>query len=436
MTVALDDHIRASADPDAAANRLEGMLEDASLREHFDGLSDNAQKDLIHLISISRFLYHFICRYPDSLDGIGHEPGSDEGGLRAAPEDVRSLRLFKYNELLKITWLDITQSCEYEKILESLSRLAEYTVQSVLELAIEPEHRQFLDHELCVFALGKLGAGELNYSSDIDLIFVNANSDESRYDIYDQQQIANDTIRRFSRLLEDKDADGFLYRVDLKLRPWGGSGPLVMPIDETESYYEASSDAWERFAWLRGRPIAGAMPLGEDLRQRLQPFIYKRSLSTEDLERFVEIKNEMTRARKRKGRWNVKTGEGGIRDIEFFVQMLQLVNASRHEELQTTNTLGVLAGLEKTGYVTAREKEDIRNSYLFLRRLENHLQMVDEQQTHELSDERAQRLFIARALRTAGESDDEILENFENSLFASRSIAQGYFERILPGDDA
>lgn len=436
MTVALDDHIRASADPDAAANRLEGMLEDASLRERFEALSDDVQKDLIHLISISRFLYHFIRRYPESLDGIGHEPGPREGGPRPDPEDVRSLRLFKYNELLKITWLDITQSCEYEKILGSLSRLAEYTVQSVLEMAIEPEHREFLDHDLCVFALGKLGAEELNYSSDIDLIFVSANSDESRYDIYDQQQIANDTIRRFSRLLEDKDADGFLYRVDLKLRPWGGSGPLVMPIDETESYYEASSDAWERFAWLRGRPIAGAPALGEDLKQRLQPFIHKRSLSTEDLERFVEIKNEMARARKRKGRWNVKSGKGGIRDIEFFVQMLQLVNASMHEELQTTNTLRVLAGLERTGYVTAQEKAEIRNSYLFLRRLENHLQMVDEQQTHELSDERAQRLFTARALRTAGESDDEILENFENSLFASRSIAQGYFERILPGDDA
>ncbi len=101
-----------------------------------------------------------------------------------------------------------------------------------------------------------------------------------------------DAIRKFSRLLEEKDADGFLYRVDLKLRPWGGSGPLVMSVDETESYYEASSDAWERFAWLRGRPIAGALPLGRDLGRRLQPFIYKRSLSTDDLQRFVEIKNE------------------------------------------------------------------------------------------------------------------------------------------------
>ncbi|MEX2525172.1 MAG: hypothetical protein WD750_09460 [Gammaproteobacteria bacterium] len=436
MTMAVDDHIKASADPEAAANRLEGMLEDASLRERFDALSDDVRKDLIHLISISRFLYHYICRHPDSFDQFGCKPGLDKDKPMASPQDVQSLRLFKYNELLKITWLDITQSCDYEMILASLSRLAEYTVQSVLELVIEPEHREFLDHELCVFALGKLGAEELNYSSDIDLIFVSANADESRYDIYDQQHIANNTIRGFSRLLEDKDADGFLYRVDLKLRPWGGSGPLVMPIDETESYYEASSDAWERFAWLRGRPIAGALPLGEDLKQRLQPFIYKRSLSTEDLERFVEIKNEMTRARKRKGRWNVKSGEGGIRDIEFFVQMLQIVNASRHEELQTTNTLRVLAGLEKTGYVTTQEKEEVRNSYLFLRRLENHLQMVDEQQTHELSDGHAQRLFIARALRTAGESDDEILENFENSLFASRSIARGYFERILPGDES
>ncbi len=116
--------------------------------------------------------------------------------------------------------------------------------------------------------------------------------------------------------------------------------------------------------------------------------------------------------------------------------MLQIVNASRHDELQTTNTLRVLSGLENAGFVTDKESDEIRNSYLFLRRLENHLQMVDERQTHELSDDNAQRLFVARALRTPGEADDEILENFENTLFASRTIAQGYFERILPEENA
>ena len=157
-----------------------------------------------------------------------------------------------------------------------------------------------------------------------------------------------------------------------------------------------------------------------------------RSLSTEDLRNFVDIKNEMTRVRNRRGHWNVKVGQGGIRDLEFFVQVLQIVNASSHVELQTTNTLAALEGLRLAGFVTDREAMEITHSYLFLRRLENHLQMVDERQVHELPDNEGQRLVIARSLSIPGAVNDEILDNFETQLFASRSIAQGYFERILP----
>ncbi|MEJ2760008.1 MAG: hypothetical protein P8126_00325 [Gammaproteobacteria bacterium] len=140
----------------------------------------------------------------------------------------------------------------------------------------------------------------------------------------------------------------------------------------------------------------------------------------------------MTRIRNRRGHWNVKVGEGGIRDLEFFVQMLQIVNASNYEALQTTNTLKALNGLRQAGLITDREAGEITHSYLFLRRLENHLQMRDEQQVHELPDDEDQRLIIARSLRTPGYSDDEILDNFENQLFTSRTIARSYFERILP----
>jgi glutamate-ammonia-ligase adenylyltransferase len=429
----LNDYIAASADPDAAAIRLDGLREDRALRQAIDGLPDETLRQLVHLLSFSRFLYHFISRHPEVLALLGEEPLA---GLVKADVDagmgLDTLRLFKYRELLKITWLDITQCCAYEKILGCLSGLAEYTVNKVLGFSIDPKHRDFIEREFCVFGLGKLGAEELNYSSDIDLMFVSANTGQSRYEIYDLQEIAQNTIRRFNHSLEEKGKDGFLYRVDLKLRPWGASGPLFMTIDETENYYEASSDAWERFAWLRGRPVAGAQGLGEDLKQRLHPFIYRRSLSTEDLQKFVDIKNEMTRIRNRRGHWNVKVGEGGIRDLEFFVQMLQIVNASNYEALQTTNTLKALNGLRQAGLITDREAGEITHSYLFLRRLENHLQMRDEQQVHELPDDEDQRLIIARSLRTPGHSDDEILDNFENQLFTSRTIARSYFERILP----
>jgi glutamate-ammonia-ligase adenylyltransferase len=206
-----------------------------------------------------------------------------------------------------------------------------------------------------------------------------------------------------------------------------------MAIDDMEHYYEASSDAWERFAWLRARPVAGSKVLGSDLLERMRPFVFSRSLSSSDLDRFVEIKNEMSKARRRRGHWNVKLGDGGIRDIEFFVQMLQLVNGGTRPQLRTPGTLQALDGLSGLGLIHADERRELRSSYLFLRRLENRLQMADEGQTHEVPDDPRRRLVLARSLDVAGESDDEVLHRFEAELLVHRSIAQGYFERILPG---
>ena len=172
--------------------------------------------------------------------------------------------------------------------------------------------------------------------------------------------------------------------------------------------------------------------VGKELELRMRPFVFMRSLSTEDLERFVQIKNDMARARKRRGKWNVKVGEGGIRDIEFFTQILQIVNAAEHDELQKTNTVEILNGLTSAGVLKNEEGKELLNSYLFLRRLENRLQMVDERQTHELPDARNERLKIARSLRIDGTSNDEIMDNFENALFMNQSVAKMYFEKILP----
>lgn len=431
MAVNFDKHIAASPDPEVAANRLTWMREDAAIRALLDSLPSGITQDFVNLIVISRFLFHFLCRRPGAIALIGQT--SDIGNAAADQiTDIESLRFFKYQELLKITWMDISNSCEYTAILNQLSRLADVSLKTALRLSTPWEQQDIISNHLCVFALGKLGAEELNYSSDIDLIFVGSNPDETPYELTELQIILQETVRRLSHLLEEKSQEGFLYRVDLKLRPWGRSGPLFMSLDETENYYEGSSDAWERFAWLRGRAVAGSTALGDELKRRLHPFIYMRSLSTEDLNKFIKIKQDMAVARKRRGKWNVKVGEGGIRDLEFFLQMLQIVNASQHGELQITNTLSVLRGLEKTGYITEREKQEFIHSYLFLRRLENRLQMMDERQTHELPEDKKQRLFIARSLCKPGCTADEALEYFENELFASRSIAADFFERILP----
>jgi glutamate-ammonia-ligase adenylyltransferase len=423
------DHLLAAApDPAAAGARLEQLREDAVSRRELDSLAPESLRTVVNLISVSRFLFHFICRQPAAMAVIG--TGTPVVLPAHRPVNSELLLETKYLELLRIAAADLLARQPYEQVLQDLSNLAERTLRSVLELAAAGDKARTLLDAVCVFALGKLGAAELNFSSDLDLIYVSANGEDRDIEVFQKQLM--DGLLRFSRLLEERNENGFLYRVDLNLRPWGRSGPLFMALDDTEHYYEASSDGWERIAWLRARPVAGAMSLGNELLQRLQPFLYRRSLSSQDLERFISIKNDMASARRRRGQWNVKVGEGGIRDIEFFVQILQLVNAARHPRLKSTSTLQTLSWLAEYGLVPVEEARDMRAAYLFLRRLENRLQMIDEQQTHELPEDPVCRLMLARSLGLPGKSDDEMLEMFETELLVNRAVARRAFEHILP----
>lgn len=427
--------IQQSPDPEAATIRLERLLEDPVASRHLAKLPESAIPVFIHLISISDFLFRYCCKHPDSIAQLSGSMAMD----RTRPEataDVPGLRSYKYQELLKVTWLDLTEGFSYRVVLDRLSVLADGIILKAMQFASarrnDPGHAHSIP--FCIFAMGKLGAGELNYSSDVDLIFVSKNHSAAHADLHDYQGEVLEHIRRFSQIMQEVSEDGFLYRVDLKLRPWGRSGPLALSIDETEHYYEASTEAWERFAWLRARIIGGERTLGEDLLERLEPFIYLRSLSSDDLQRFVRIKNDMTAQRRKNGWWNVKLGEGGIRDIEFFIQMLQIVNAHSHPQLKSTNTLMVLDGLVKTGFLSREEGRAIEDSYLFLRRLENRLQMMDEQQTHQLPEDYPARRKIASSLGFGGSQDEQTLARFDQQLEQHRNIARACFERILPAE--
>jgi glutamate-ammonia-ligase adenylyltransferase len=426
---ALDRLIAASPDPAAAANRLERLRSEPGVRHAIDALGPEQLRLLVHVVALSNFLFHFLLRHPAAI-GL---TGSMQPEAAPASPDVAALRLFKYRELYRLTTLDVGGSVPYPQILSGLTALAEACLRGALRISAGETDAEFLERHLAVIALGKLGAGEINYSSDVDLLFVSSNHGEARMDIEVYQERLQRALRRFTRLLEEQTAEGFLYRVDLNLRPWGRSGPLFMAIDDTEHYYEASSDAWERFAWLRARPVAGALALGREMVSRLQPFVFRRSLGADDLERFVGMKHELSRMRRRRGHWNVKVGEGGIRDIEFFVQTLQIVNAARVDGLQSSSTIDTLKGLAAAELITPAEALEAEASYLFLRRLENRLQMQDEQQTHELPDHPARRLVLARSLAgDNGDSDDAVLERFETELAVHRAVAQGFFDRVLP----
>ena len=419
-------------DPESATVRFERLLQDDTLRRCVEKMSGGDLAIFIHLISISHFLFRFLSRHPDASTLLRSDPALESDRL-ASISDMRPLRLYKYQELLKITWMDLCGKPDYRQVLRHLSQLADNIITRCLQLVSVrdkyPTHGEALI-PFCVFAMGKLGACELNYSSDVDLIFVCA--DDFLQDVHTYQEGVTEQIRKFNQAMEKSTEDGFLYRIDLKIRPLGRSGPLVLSVDQTEHYYEASTEAWERFAWLRARIIAGDAALGEDLLARLQPFIYLRTLGSDDLQRFLEIKQQMAKQRQRQGSWNVKLGEGGIRDIEFFIQMLQAVNARTRPELKTTSTLDALQELVQGGYVSSEDGRAIHDAYLYLRRLENRLQMVDEQQTHQLPDEYEQRIKIACSMGFGTSRDARTMEEFNRTLDHHRKIALSCFERILP----
>ncbi len=431
--------IASAPDPETAALRLDRMYEDAALREELDRLPASLAADFISIIGYSTFLFNYVCRNPQTIRLLG-EPCELTPAQLDGIQDPEALRRFKYEQLLKITWMDVSGRYPYEIVLERLSLLADFILKKAFALCFNGGNKDGPGQYVSVFALGKLGAGELNYSSDVDLIFAVANYDEiGGLKSHELQAQLSSGLRQFTRMLEQTTRSGFLYRVDLKLRPWGKSGPLFLSVDETENYYQASTEAWERLTWLRARCVAGNATLADELLTRLRPFVFIRSMSADDLERFVAIKGDMARVRARSGQWHVKLGRGGIRDIEFFVQILQLVSAARHAELRTTNTLVVLESLRKLNFISPEDEQDLRTAYLFLRRLENRLQMADEKQVHALPDDADGRIRIARSLCGGDGADEEILADFERRLNANREIAERSFEKVLPeagADDA
>jgi glutamate-ammonia-ligase adenylyltransferase len=422
-------------DPEAATMRFERLLLDDTVRRGVEKMSAETLPVFVHLLSISHFLFRYLLRHPDAVALLGNEP-EPGASAPAGATDVPALRQYKYQELLKITWMDLCGRHDYRQVLFYLSQLADNVITRCLQLVTVrdkyPTHGDVLI-PFCVFAMGKLGARELNYSSDVDLIFVCA--DDPHESVHAYEEGVTEQIRRFNQAMEENTEEGFLYRVDLKLRPLGRSGPLVLSVDQSEHYYEASTEAWERFAWLRARIIGGATALGQDLLERLQPFIYLRALGSDDLNRFIDIKQQMAKQRQRQGSWNVKLGEGGIRDIEFFIQMLQAVNASARPELKTTNTLDALQELVEGGFIAPEDGRTIHDAYLFLRRLENRLQMMDEQQTHQLPDRYDQRMKIASSMGFGENGEALTMEAFNRTLDHHRKTALSCFERILPAHE-
>lgn len=321
----------------------------------------------------------------------------------------RRIRRYRNRQMLRIALAELREA-DVRDTAAQLADLASAAMQAALD-----HHLPILVAEVgapeppcahVVIGMGKLGGRELNFSSDIDVIYLYEHDDGGAGDLTMHQFFVK-LFERATASLARITQEGFVFRVDLDLRPEGRQGPLANSLASAERYYETWGRTWERAAWIKARPIAGDPELGERVNAMMRPFVYRRSLDLSAIEDIVAMKAKVDAARKKaafRGRHrgvDLKLGHGGIREIEFYVQAHQLLYGGHALNLRRQNTLEALQRLEGSGHVSAQKREVLGNAYVFLRTVEHRVQIVEEQQTHRLPADEESRGAIARSLHFA-----------------------------------
>jgi glutamate-ammonia-ligase adenylyltransferase len=417
-----------SADPDRSLVNFE-RLSDRFSPGVFSQLSENPRliEILVTLFSASPFLTEILLKTPDALDLLNQrtllterktvdqyqtEAITASKNESSNPEKLNALRRYQRRQLLRIGTDDFLDLYDLQTVTTQLSRLAIGTVRACLALAAD--QTGVSASRFSVLAMGKLGGRELNYSSDIDLLFVARESSD------EQTQLAKQLIENLSL----SSPDGFLYRVDLRLRPWGHDGPLVTTLDGYMRYFQTHALLWEKQAFLKARPIAGNLALGEELRREIEPYLFQIP-PAEVRAGIFNMKQRTEEYLQNKGRqWGeVKLGKGSIRDIEFIVQSLQLT----HPSIRTRATLKAIPRLREEGLLLPEEARILTDGYIFLRTVEHHLQIIDYQQTYTLPYDPNALALLARRLGFTGEGAGErFTRQYEQHSRAIRTIFLKY----------
>ncbi len=354
----------------------------------------------------SDFIMESLSRYPQWLTEDGELPvwgkqGPDEmskalSDLLAECEDEKNLmhllRVFRRRQMVRIVGRDVLQLATLDETLLSMSALADCCTDQALtrlyDWAIQkhgmPRDKQGRAQSLIVLGMGKLGARELNVSSDIDLIFAFPASGETDHPHkpIENQQFFNRLGQRLINVLDQQTVDGFVFRVDMRLRPYGGSGALTLNFSAFEDYYQNQGREWERFAMIKSRVIAGDAEQGEHLLEIIRPFVYRRYADFSSFEALREMKRMiMSEVHRKGGDQNIKLGEGGIREIEFIVQACQLIYGGREPCLQTPELQPLFTMLAEEHYLPEDWTQQLNKANTFLRRLEHAIQGLADQQT-------------------------------------------------------
>lgn len=320
-----------------------------------------------------------------------------------------ALRKIRNREMVRIAFRDLSGWCALAETMNDLSALADACVEAALAVLYEwmvadygtPLGPDGDPQRLVVIGFGKLGGRELNFSSDVDLMFAfpeTGQTDREGRSLSNQEFFAR-LCHRLIDVIGKNMTEGFVFRVDARLRPYGDAGPIVMSFDALESYYHEQGREWERYALIKARTVAGDMAAGRCLLARLNPFVYRRYLDYGTFDSLREMKQKIEREVTRKGmRGNIKLGPGGIREVEFFGQIFQLIRGGVNINYQAPGILHILEVLAADKNIPGPVSEELTTAYIFLRHVENRLQMADDRQTHTLPSEASEQRRLALSM--------------------------------------
>ena len=431
---------------------VELSAEVANIMGDFPGLFDQDKagdlQNLSRVLACSTFVQRQVVRFPEvskalneerlSVDWCADKLFDDLNSMILGVTDevvvMRILRQFRNQHMLRIAWQDLSGT-EVDSILQQLSALADALIRCAVEWAYTiacgrsgvPRDEAGTAQQLIVIGMGKLGAKELNFSSDIDLIFCypsRGETDGARST--SNEEFFTKMCRVVIRLLDKVTADGFVFRVDTRLRPFGDSGALVLNADAMEIYYQSHAREWERYAMVKARLITGSEEGKADLMLMIKAFVFRRYLDYGVFDSIRVMKRQIEAQLLKKGvEDNVKLGPGGIREIEFIGQAFQLIRGGRDKALQERGILKVLDLLAERNQIPRLAAQELTEDYRYLRRLENHIQEIDDRQTHDLPKDAINQ---ARLVLSMGFVDwDELLEKTQQAM----GRVHQYFESLV-----
>lgn len=433
------------ADPDAVLVNFERFISRVGARaSYYSMLANNpeAVRLLVALFGQSPYLSSYVIRHPDLLDVI--VGGMDlsvvkerdimveevRGLLHSSPsleDELGVLRRYRNGEILRIGLADLLDLKDQVQVNEELSTLAEVLVQASLTIARreaaageEPENGRF-----AVVAMGKMGGSEMNYSSDLDMIFIFKGPEKSR-------EYFTRVAQRVIMVLTSPTGEGVLYRIDMRLRPSGQAGPLVTTLESFDTYHRERAMVWEHQAMTKARWVAGDEDFRDKVSELINDLTYRRTLDAHGLDEIVRVRRRMEEeiAREVKGEhYDIKAGPGGLVDVEFTIQVLQLAHGGALETLRTPSTLEALGAMPEAGLVDEKQYNTLRLAYLFYREIENRSQIYQDRSDPRIPRDVSKARPLARGL--GYQNDDEGAQRFLDEVTRTREAVRQTYEEIV-----